>query len=129
MNAFVDNNIRSRQSNCTRSNDTDFPERREMDSSNNIRVVGCEGTNCINATGVGSLGICFFPNGSSASLGNRNDFYIFHSAGDNTTHATNAYRFTIWRTTSFIETFTCRGNATFDVFTSNALSCNTWIEE
>lgn len=132
MEANVDNTIRSRQSNCTPSNNPAFLERRNLDPLENIRVVACEagGNGCLN-TSQNNTGICFFPNGSSASEGNRNEWYIFHSAGDNATHATNAHRFVVWRTTSFIETSICRGNATFANISQNTLSCTppTWIEE
>ena len=132
MEAFIDKPITSRQSNCIPSNDSDFLERRLFDSLKNIRVVGCEtgGSGCRN-TSVADMGICFFPNGSSASTNNRNEWYIFHSAGDDATHATNGYKFVVWKTTSFIETFICKGNATYYNISSSEPACETneWIQE
>jgi hypothetical protein len=77
------------------------------------------------------MGICFFPNGSSASTNNRNEWYIFHSAGDDATHATNGYKFIVWKTTSFIETFICKGNATYYNISASEPACETneWIQE
>ena len=77
------------------------------------------------------MGICFFPNGSSAATNNRNEWYIFHSAGDSATHATNGYKFIIWKTTSFIETFICKGKAPYYNISSSELACKTkeWIQE
>ena len=134
MEAFIDKPITSRQSNCIfpTSDDSDFLERRLFDSLKNIRVVGCEtgGSGCRNTKNAG-MGICFFPNGSSAATNNRNEWYIFHSAGDDETHATNGYKFIVWKTTSFIETFICRGNATHYSISSDELACGTteWIQE
>ena len=132
MEAFVDKSITSRQSYCEEEEDSDFLERRLFDSLKNIRVVGCKtgGSGCKN-TSVADMGICFFPNGSSVSTKNRNEWYIFHSAGDDVTHATNGYKFIVWKTTSFIETFICRGNATHYSISSDELACGTteWIQE
>ena len=130
MAAFVDKNITSRQSVCTSSTDSNFSERRLFDTLKNIRVVGCKtGEKSCRNTSSNDMGICFFPNGSSAAADDRKEWYIFHSAGDNTTHANKAYKFVIWKTTSFIETSTCSGNATYADMSSSTLSCSKWIEE
>ena len=42
MEAFIDKSITSRQSVCTSSTDSNFPERRVFDTLKNIRVVGCK---------------------------------------------------------------------------------------
>ena len=133
MEAFIDKTITSRKSICESTNiDSDFLERRLFDSLKNIRVVGCEtgGTGCQN-TSVEDMGICFFPNGSSLSTNNRNEWYIFHSAGDDATHATNGYKFVVWKTTSFIETFVCKGKAAYYNISSSSLACETndWTQE
>lgn len=131
MNAFVDKSVTSRQSNCTNSNNVDFNERRVLDPLKNIRVIGCkvEGKTCSNA-GSSNMGICFFPNGSSVAISAKNEWHISHAAGDNTTHANNAYKFVVWKTTSFIETFTCKGKAGYNNISSSNPSCGTsdWIE-
>ena len=131
MNAFVDKSVTSRQSNCTNSNNVDFNERRVLDPLKNIRVIGCkvEGKTCSNA-GSSNMGICFFPNGSSVAISAKNEWHISHAAGDNTTHANNAYKFIVWKTTSFIETFTCKGKASYNNISSSNPSCETsdWIE-
>ena len=129
MQAHIDKNITSRQSTCTPSNDTGFSERRVFDPLRNIRVVSCEsgGKKCKN-TSTGNMGICFFPNGSSASTGDRKEWYIFHSAGNKTTHAKKAYKFTIWKTTSFFETFVCK-EATYANMASASLTCSNWVNE
>ncbi len=131
MDAYIDKNITSRQSSCTSSNDANFEERRLFDSLKNIRVVGCQagGKACRNASST-NMGICFFPNGSAAATQNKKEWYIFHAAGDNTAHAKNAYKFVVWKTTSFIETFACKGGAQYANISSSNLSCSTnWIEE
>ena len=132
MNAFVDKSVTSRQSNCTNSNNVDFNERRVLDPLKNIRVIGCKvgGSTCSNA-GSSNMGICFFPNGSSLGTNNRSEWYISHTGGDNTAHATNAYSFIIWKTTSFMETFTCKGNAIYADISSDVLPCQAseWIQE
>ena len=131
MNAFVDKSVTSRQSNCTNSNNVNFNERRVLDPLKNIRVIGCkvEGKTCSNA-GSSNMGICFFPNGSSVAISAKNEWHISHAAGDNTTHANNAYKFVVWKTTSFIETFTCKGKASYNNISSSNPSCETsdWIE-
>ena len=131
MNAFVDKSVTSRQSNCTNSNNVDFNERRVLDPLKNIRVIGCKvgGNTCSNA-GSSNMGICFFPNGSSVAISAKNEWHISHAAGDNTTHANNAYKFVVWKTTSFIETFTCKGKASYNNISSSNPSCETsdWIE-
>lgn len=131
MNAFVDKSVTSRQSNCTNSNNVDFNERRVLDPLKNIRVIGCkvEGKTCSNA-GSSNMGICFFPNGSSVAISAKNEWHISHAAGDNTTHANNAYKFIVWKTTSFIETFTCKGKASYNNISSSYPSCGTsdWIQ-
>ena len=131
MNAFVDKSVTSRQSNCTNSNNVDFNERRVLDPLKNIRVIGCKvgGNTCSNA-GSSNMGICFFPNGSSVAISAKNEWHISHAAGDNTTHANNAYKFVVWKTTSFIETFTCKGKAGYNNISSSNPSCETsdWIE-
>ena len=99
----------------------------------NIRVVGCQtgGINCRNA--MWHTGLCFFPIGSSRGMGNRVEWQISHSAGDITdgNHATNAYKFIDWPTTSFIETFVCKGEAIFtDILsTTDACAGGNWIQE
>ncbi len=130
MEAFIDKKITSRQSVCTTSTDANFAERRVFDTLKNIRVLGCKngGKSCRN-TSSNNMGICFFPNGSSAAVDDRKEWYIFHSAGDNTTHAKNAYKFVVWKTTSFIEKSTCRGSATYADISSSTLTCSKWIEE
>ena len=132
LDGFVDKNVTTRQSMCTASADSTFSERRVFDSLKNIRVVGCEfgGTSCANSS-VSNMGICFFPNGSSASTNNRTEWHVSHTDGDITTHATNAYKFAIWNTTSFIETYFCKGNATYNDISSSNLPCTAleWIEE
>jgi prepilin-type N-terminal cleavage/methylation domain-containing protein len=131
MNAFVDKSVTSRQSNCTNSNNVNFNERRVLDPLKNIRVIGCKvgGNTCSNA-GSSNMGICFFPNGSSVAISAKNEWHISHAAGDNTTHANNAYKFVVWKTTSFIETFTCKGKASYNNISSSNPSCETsdWIE-
>ena len=68
--------------------------------------------------------------GSAAATQNKKEWYIFHAAGDNTAHAKNAYKFVVWKTTSFIETFACKGGAQYANISSSNLSCSTnWIEE
>ena len=132
MKAYIDTSVTSRQSNCTTSSNTTFKERRVLDPLKNIRVIGCEagGRNCSNA-GSSNIGICFFPNGSSAAISNKIEWQISHTAGDNNTHATNAYKFVVWKTTSFIETFTCKGIASYNNTSSSNIACQTndWIEE
>ena len=101
-----------------------------LENIENIRVLGCQtgGVNCRNAQL--HTGLCFFPNGSSGGMSNRVEWQISHSAGDNTRHATNAYRFIIWPTTSYIETFVCRGEARFTAIDSTIDACNgNWIQE
>ena len=132
MEAFVDEDITSRQTNCTTSNDAGFPERRLFDSLENIQVISCQlnGAACTN-TGAANTGICFYPNGSSSSINNRNELYISHSAGNNNDHATNAFKIVIWRTTSFFETSICKGTAIFTAMNTTTVPCNQneWIEE
>ena len=132
MEAFIDTSVTSRQSNCTTSSNTTFNERRVLDPLNNIRVIGCEtgGRSCSNA-GSSNMGICFFPNGSSAAISNRIEWQVSHAAGDNASHATNAYKFVVWKTTSFIETFSCKGIASYNNISSSNIACQTndWIEE
>ena len=83
MQAHIDKNITSRQSTCTPSNDTGFSERRVFDPLRNIRVVSCEsgGKKCKN-TSTGNMGICFFPNGSSASTGDRKEWLGTYNPGN-----------------------------------------------
>ena len=132
IDAFVDTNITTRQSTCTVSTDNTFSERRLFESIKNIRVLGCQtgGKSCKNSS-TANMGVCFFPNGSSAGTNNSTEWHITHTAGDNITHATNAYKFEVWKTTSFIETFSCKGNAAYTDINSTALACTTaeWITE
>ncbi len=132
LEAFVDTNVTTRQSNCTASNNITFSERRVFDQLENIRAIGCVrgGTQCANPSS-SIIGICFFPHGSSAATNSRTEWYISHTNGDNTTHATNAYKFDIWKTTSFIETYTCKGDADYNDISSTNIPCTTaqWIEE
>ena len=132
MEAFIDRPITSRQSNCISSANSDFLERRLFDPLKNIRVVGCEtGSSACRNTSIADMGICFFPNGSSVAISAKNEWHISHAAGDNTTHANNAYKFIVWKTTSFIETFTCKGKAGYNNISSSNPSCGTndWIQD
>ena len=132
MEAYIDTSVTSRQSTCTTSSTTGFKERRVLDPLKNIRVIGCEtgGKSCGNA-GSSNMGVCFFPNGSSAATSNKIEWQVSHAAGDNTTHASNAYKFVVWKTTSFIETFTCKGKAKYNNISSSNIACqnNDWVEE
>ena len=101
--------ITSRRNTCGPGATRDFNERRTLEGIEGIRVDGCQagGASCRNASL--HTGFCFFPNGSSRGMDNRVERQISHSAGDNTNgnHATNAYKFIIWPTTSYLETFVC----------------------
>ena len=125
--------ITSRRNTCGPGATRDFNERRTLEGIEGIRVVGCQagGTACRNASA--HTGLCFFPNGSSRGMGNRVEWQISHSAGDITdgNHATNAYKFIVWPTTSYIETFICKGEAEFTDIASTSDACNrgTWIQE
>ena len=125
--------ITSRRSTCSPGATRDFNERRTLERIENIRVVGCQagGRSCRNARM--HTGLCFYPNGSSRGMDNRVEWQISHSSGDNTNgnHATTAYKLIIWPTTSFIETFVCKGEAIFTDISSTTDACagGNWIQE
>ncbi len=128
----VNPSITSRRSSCSPGTTRDFNERRILERIENIRVIGCQagGASCRNASL--HTGLCFFPNGSSRGMDNRVEWQISHSAGDNTNgnHATNAYRFILWPTTSYLETFVCKGEARFTDISSTIDACaGNWIQE
>ncbi|MDC0195020.1 prepilin-type N-terminal cleavage/methylation domain-containing protein [Alphaproteobacteria bacterium] len=128
--------VTNRRTTCTPIKNSSFEGRRVLSSAKgdagvqNIRVIGCGQSGCKNANVM--TGICFYPNGSSNSYEGHTDWQISLTKGNSSDHAMNSYKIKIWPTTSYMETFICKGSSRYTSITSTTDACTNaskWIEQ
>jgi prepilin-type N-terminal cleavage/methylation domain-containing protein len=132
----VNTTVTNRRTTCVPISNPSFEGRRVLSSVKgdagvqNIRVIGCNQAGCDNASG--QTGICFYPNGSSNSFNAHTEWQISLTKGDSNDHAMNSYKIKVWPTTSYMETFLCKGSARYTTITSTTDACtnaSNWIEQ
>ena len=129
--------ITNRRTTCAPINNSSFEGRRVVSSNKGDmgvhlgRVIGCGQSGCENASAQ-QTGICFYPNGSSNSFNGNTEWQISLAKGSSSNHAMNSYKIKIWPTTSYMETFICKGNSRFTNINSTTDACTSasnWIEQ